>query len=168
MVARIARRTQFFLFWAAIAGAVALAGWLMEQRAEVIAGAARVIDGDSLTVRGAEIRLYGIDAVELHQSCRRAGEPWNCGADAARALRTAIAGREVTCRARERDRYNRIVAVCHVGGLDLGAAMIKGGHAVAFGAYAADEREARDARRGIWSSSFDQPSVWRARNPRRE
>jgi endonuclease YncB( thermonuclease family) len=169
MLARIVRRAQFFLFWAAVAGAIAVSGWLIEQqRAQTVVGSARVIDGDSLSVLGVEVRLFGIDAVELHQTCLRAGQPWACGIEAARALRQAIAGREVTCRSRERDRYGRMVAVCHAGALDLGAAMIKGGYAVAFGAYAADEREARDARRGIWASAFDPPQVWRARNPRRE
>jgi endonuclease YncB( thermonuclease family) len=168
MIARIARQTRFFLLWTLIAGTVAAGTWVYERQGETITGSARVIDGDSLFIRDAEIRLYGIDAVELHQMCRRAGEPWSCGAEAARSLRTAIAGREVSCRPRERDRFGRTVAVCRTGGLDLSAAMIKGGFAVAYGAYEADEREARDARRGIWASSFDPPQVWRARNPRRE
>jgi endonuclease YncB( thermonuclease family) len=62
--------------------------------------------------------------------------------------------------------YGRTVAVCFVGALDLGAAMVKGGFAMAYGAYEADEREARDARRGVWSSSFERPAAWRARHPR--
>ena len=45
--------------------------------------------------------------------------------------------------------------------------MIRGGFAVAYGAYEADEREARDARRGIWASDFETPSAWRAKHPRR-
>ena len=126
------------------------------------------IDGDTLRAGdGAEYRLFGIDAPELHQTCRRDERPWNCGSEAARALRTTIGGRDVNCRAREQDRYGRTVAVCYVGGLDLGAAMIKGGFAVSYGAYEADAREARDARRGIWASDFETPSAWRAKHPRR-
>ena len=168
MIATFARRTRFILLWMAIAGAIAAFAWFMEQRGEAISGNARVVDGDSLVIGGTDIRLYGIDAVELYQSCDRGGQPWACGREAAQALRRMVAGREVACRARDRDRYNRVVAVCHAGGVDLAAAMIKGGLAVSYGAYQADEREARDARRGIWSSKFDPPGVWRARNPRRE
>jgi endonuclease YncB( thermonuclease family) len=162
----IGRRTRSFAVWALIATAIAVAAWFFEQSGEAVVGGARIIDGDSLSVAGVEIRLFGIDAPELSQTCMRAGEHWPCGRDAAAALRLAAAGREVTCRPRDKDRYGRVVAVCHAGGVDLGAAMIKGGLAVAYGAYAADEREARDARRGIWSSNFDTPAEWRARHPR--
>ena len=96
----------------------------------------------------------------------RAGLAWRCGVEAANVMRRMVAGREIRCRPREQDRYGRTVAACFAGGLDLGAAMVKGGFAVAYGAYAADEREARDARRGVWSSSFERPAAWRARHPR--
>jgi endonuclease YncB( thermonuclease family) len=167
MSATITRRARFFLVCALAAAGVALYAWYGDQQGEGISGRARVVDGDSLVVGSVEIRIYGIDAPELYQTCQREGREWNCGADASRALRTTIAGRDVSCRARDRDRYGRTVAVCYVGGLDLGAAMIKGGYAVSYGAYEADEREARDARRGIWSSTFDTPSAWRAKHPRR-
>ncbi|NIK47014.1 thermonuclease family protein [Variibacter gotjawalensis] len=155
------------MIWLLVVGAIAAVGWWREQSTPALSGQARVIDGDSLWVGSTEIRIYGIDAVELHQSCTRAGQPWSCGSEAAQALRRAINGRAVSCRSKDRDRYGRTVATCSVGGLDLGAAMIKGGYAVAYGAYEADEREARDAGRGIWSSQFEPPGVWRSRNPRR-
>ena len=162
------RRPKLLLTWVLLAAVVAGWAWYSEHRGAEVTGTARVIDGDSLYVSGVEIRLYGIDAPELYQTCIKAGRPWNCGADAAAALRTATSGRQVTCRARDRDRYGRTVAVCQAGGLDLGAAMIKGGFAVSYGAYRADEQEAREARRGIWSSTFDTPSTWRARHPRHQ
>ena len=37
-------------------------------------GTATVIDGDSLTIGQTEIRLWGIDAVELYQTCQRGGK----------------------------------------------------------------------------------------------
>jgi endonuclease YncB( thermonuclease family) len=166
MINAMTRRARLFLLCAMLAGGLAAAGWFIDRQAAAIVGSAQVIDGDSLVVAGAEVRLYGIDAPEHGQTCLRGGFAWNCGAEASAALRAAAAGRQVVCRARDRDRYNRIVAVCTAGGVDLGAAMVKGGLAVALGAYAADEREARDARRGIWSSSFERPAAWRARHPR--
>src|SRR5262245_24695256 len=160
------RHARRILLATLVIGTLAVVAWLLDRRTGEIVGTARVIDGDSIVVAGTEIRLYGIDAPESRQTCRRGGQDWACGAEATRVMRTMVAGREIRCRAREQDRYGRTVAICHAGGLDLGAAMVKGGHAVAYGAYEADEREASDARRGIWASTFDRPAVWRARHPR--
>ncbi len=55
-----------------------------------IAGGAFVIDGDTLTVAGQRIRLYGIDAPEFHQLCQRDGEPWRCGQAATVALTAGL------------------------------------------------------------------------------
>ena len=58
--------------------------------AEQIIGHARVIDGDTLEVRGTRIRLHGIDAPELQQQCRREGASaaltYPCGQEAKAAL----------------------------------------------------------------------------------
>ena len=166
MIHGLARRARLLLICLALAGTVAATAWFADRYYAAITGPAWVIDGDSLAVAGIEIRIEGIDAPELHQTCMRAGKPWSCGSDAAQALRNATAGKEVVCRLRDRDRYGRTVATCQAAGLDLGAAMVKGGFAVSHGSYRADERDARDARRGIWASSFEDPAAWRARHPR--
>jgi endonuclease YncB( thermonuclease family) len=62
--------------------------------------------------------------------------------------------------------FGRTVAVCFAGEINLGAAMVRAGQAVAYGAYQGEEREACEARRGVWASSFEHPAVWRARHPR--
>ena len=46
----------------------------------------RIIDGDTLQVDGATIRLYGIDAPELDWLCKDSGRSWHCGRDAALKL----------------------------------------------------------------------------------
>jgi len=159
-------RIRVILICGAIAVGLGAIGWLHERRAPSIVGPAKIIDGDSLAVAGVEIRLYGIDAPEYRQICSRSGRPWSCGRTATDALRALVAGRELACRPRDQDRYGRTVAICRVGGIDLGAALVKAGNAVAYGAYDAEEREARAARRGIWSSAFERPAAWRARHPR--
>lgn len=124
---------------------------------------ADVIDGDTLRDAGARVRLYGIDAPELAQSCQRDMREWPCGAAAASALRTRIGRRAVTCNDRGADRYGRRLAVCTVGVTDLGAWMVRRGWAVAIGpTYRAQEAVALHHRRGIWAGSFMHPAQWRA------
>jgi endonuclease YncB( thermonuclease family) len=165
LFARVTRHLRVFPFVAVALAALAAAGWFTQRQPADITGEARVIDGDSLVVAGVEIRLYGIDAPEYRQYCFRRGRPWACGIDATRTLRALIASRPVACRGREEDRYGRTVATCAVDGRDLGAAMVAGGHAVAYGAYHEEERAARNAGRGIWSSRFERPADWRAKHP---
>jgi endonuclease YncB( thermonuclease family) len=137
-----------------------------------LTGRARVIDGDSIDLGGERIRLFGIDAPEGRQTCNDpAGRPYACGRAASRALAAAIAGRRVTCTPVDHDRYARDVAVCLVEGRDLAEVMVRGGHALDYaqhsrGRYAAAQREAREARRGMWSGAFDDPAVWRRQHPR--
>ena len=58
--------------------------------AEISAGAAKVLDGDTLKIQGQRIRLHGIDALESRQLCRLDGKSWQCGKDEANALTAAL------------------------------------------------------------------------------
>lgn len=127
---------------------------------------AKVIDGDTLDVAGARVRLFGIDAPEAAQTCRRGGRNWACGAEAEDALVSVIAGRQVRCEEQDIDRYERSVAICWAGAENLNAWMVENGWAVAYRQYGGrtyDQEEvvARVAQRGIWSSEFVMPWNWR-------
>ncbi len=131
-----------------------------------VRGRARVIDGDSLRVNGMEIRLHGIDAPELRQTCRdERGHRYACGRRAKAYLRRLVASRDVSCRRVATDRYGRMVALCMVDGEDIGRRMVRDGWAVAFVRYSrhyvGDERMARRARRGLWRGRFIPPATWR-------
>ena len=52
-----------------------------------INGIARVIDGDTLAISGARIRLHGIDAPESRQLCQKDGQSYRCGQQATVALK---------------------------------------------------------------------------------
>ena len=133
-----------------------------------IVGVASVVDGDTIEVHGARIRMHGIDAPESRQECIRAdGTSWRCGQQAALALSDRIGRATVRCEPRDRDRYGRVVAVCFKGTEDLNRWMVATGWVVAYRKYSldyvADEERAKRAKIGIWSGSFEMPWDWRAR-----
>jgi endonuclease YncB( thermonuclease family) len=129
------------------------------------------IDGDTIRAGdGSEYRLYGIDAPELHQTCTEAnGKSWACGRAAKTKLTLLMKGGDVNCQERDKDR-GRIVAVCSAKNVpDLGEALVRQGYAVSYGGltnpYHDTETEAKDAKRGIWRGTFEQPSDWRKAHP---
>lgn len=139
-----------------------VAGRLQQVPTVAISGAVRVVDGDSLEAAGERIRLYGIDAPELSQTCRKAGADYACGQEAREALKRLAGGRAVECEGHGRDRYGRLLAVCRAGGIDLNGRQVLDGRAVAYGGYADEEAQARAAGRGIWAGTFETPGAWRA------
>ena len=143
------------------AGAVYLA------EVETVVGRVRIVDGDSLVLDGRSIRLAGMDAPELGQTCARGEVVVRCGERARERLQALTAGREVSCRVTGRDRYRRDLARCTAGSEDLAARLVREGVAVAFGAFEAEEGDARRAGRGLWLETFDRPVAWR-RQHRRE
>jgi endonuclease YncB( thermonuclease family) len=132
----------------------------------------RAIDGDSLRSGKEDIRLLGIDAVELYQTCRdERGREWACGREAHAQLRAIVGNGKVNCTSTSRDRYGRALSKCSAGEIaDISEAMVRAGYAVNFMGtdYASAEAEARTAKRGIWRGSFDQPQTWRDRHPRND
>lgn len=129
----------------------------------------RVIDGDTLDLRGERVRLFGIDAPEARQTCDRNGAVWRCGAWSARVLADAIEAGRVTCRAVDTDRYQRTVAICHAGAVDLGQHMVQMGAARAYVRYSdrylRDEAAAKRARAGVWAAKMVTPEVHRQPKP---
>jgi len=132
-----------------------------------VSGVATVTDGDTLRIGDARIRLFGIDAPEGKQTCERDGLPWLCGQEAGAYLRRLVADEPLACAQRNKDRYGRIVATCKLGdGRDIGAVMVGSGLALAYRQYGgkiydAPEAEAKAARKGLWSGSFEPPWEWR-------
>jgi endonuclease YncB( thermonuclease family) len=138
-----------------------------------IVGRAWIVDGDTIHIAGSRIRLEGIDAPEMDQSCADAdGKAWRCGQAAARQLRDRIRGKSLTCRPRAIDRYGRVLATCGLpDGTDLSAWLVRQGWALASGftsAYASDEADAKTQKRGIWAGSFVAPREWRRHRAARQ
>lgn len=131
--------------------------------AETLTGRASVSDGDTLRMGDRRIRIHGIDAPEMDQTCTRTGgADWACGRWSRRQLAALIGGARVTCTAQEQDRYGRLVATCIARGMDLGAEMVRHGAARAFVRYSSryvpQEKEAIFAARGLWQG--DNAAPW--------
>lgn len=136
-------------------------------------GPAKAIDAGTIEIDGEKHRLYGVDAVETGQRCRRRdGAQWPCGREATAALASFLEGRGVNCEVWQgttRDAHGRFVSVCYAGGDDIGGWVTRNGWAIAdrdanrLYNYASDEGMARFLRRGIWDGPFEPPAEWRRR-----
>lgn len=145
----------------AVAVIAVAAGWLGPQ-GKPISGHPYVIDGDTLRFGSSRVRLLGIDAPELDQTCTdAAGAAYACGSAARAFLVGLIGDRTATCDHSGRDRYGRTLAKCSAAGGDLGDAIAGAGWAVAEADYSFAALGARAARRGIWQGSFEDPADWR-------
>lgn len=138
-----------------------------QGRSAEITGEARVIDGDTLDIGPVRIRLHGIDAPESDQPCAEAdGGSWNCGTASTRRLADLIDGKRVTCEARDRDVYGRIIGVCLKDGVDLNALLVREGLAWAYVRfsedYVAQEQAARVEQIGVWQAETTPPWDYRA------
>ena len=82
---------------AAIVLAVALSAANVRAETHEIHGKAQVLSGDTLVVHGQRIRLFGIDAPELGQTCRWPNKTIDCGRISTTGLLDLIAPVAVTC-----------------------------------------------------------------------
>ena len=137
------------------------------EAGSVIAGKAWVTDGDGLRVSGYRVRFAGLDAPELDQWAKRRDGTWfKHGKRVKRALIRAVGGRHVEVTVEGIDRFGRVLGCVTCDDKDVGAWLVRNGHAIAaYGdRYKDVEREARRERRGLWGHkvAFD-PRHWRRR-----
>ena len=128
----------------------------------IVTGQGRVVDGDTLDVGQTRVRLEGIDAPEMAQTCQTAtGENWDCGKAAAAFLRAMVQQRDLACDRTGSDLYHRTLATCFEGGTDINEAMVRAGMAWAFvrysQAYVAAEADARERKVGVWQGRAEAP-----------
>lgn len=141
-------------------------GTVLWRSGDTISGFSTVIDGDTIDIGRNRVRIYGIDAPEMAQTCTSPnGKPWACGREAKIYLERITKGNQVVCTIREHDVYGRIIGICKVGGTDLGRELVRYGYAVAYRRYSEkytfEEASAINAKRGIWAGTFQPPESWR-------
>ena len=156
------RLRDVVLGFAILALALLIIAKLENEQALRFAGPFAAVDGDTLLTSGERLRLEGIDAPELAQTCDAAdGSIYLCGEDARDLLATLVDARAWECSGTGRDRYQRLLVLCKSGTDDLGERIVSAGFAVADGRYLAAEANARAAGEGIWRGRFERPSDWR-------
>lgn len=146
----------------------AIAALVLLAAAVPVLAEERAIDGDTLEIEGERIRLRGIDAFELGQTCLGAdGTPWRCGVAAKAAIAGQIDGAPVSCTVLDQDAQGHYLARCTTrDGTDLGAFLVASGLALPHGRYAQDYRDERRAaerrNEGAWGGIFMPPWRWRS------
>ena len=147
--------------------AVALA---LSAAADVTGVVTRVSDGDTIWVTDAsrlrhKVRLLDIDAPESAQ-------PF--GAESTAYLKSLVGGRTVRVAGDGHDMYGRVLGVVWLDGEDVNLKMVREGMAWVYrhsanAQYAAAQKEARAARRGLWAApSPTDPFDWRKKQKGRK
>ncbi|WP_089233600.1 thermonuclease family protein [Tropicimonas sediminicola] len=149
-----------------LASVVTMVAACLSAEPSSISGVESVIDADTIEIHGQRIRLFGVDAIESRQTCKRHdGSAWRCGKDSAFALADFIASSPIDCDVRDVDRYGRLVAVCRKNNHDINGWLVRNGWALAYTNYSLDyvdeQRLAEKEKLGIWQASFEMPWTWR-------
>ena len=123
-----------------------------------------VIDGDTVVIRRAsgllKIRLAEIDAPEK-------GQPF--GEESKQSLSNMVLRKQVKVESRAADKYGRMVATLHAGGLDVNTEQVRRGMAWEYHGskeLSFVQQEAKNSSRGLWAQSNPIPPWdWRNQHP---
>ena len=142
-----------------------------------ISGFAKVVDGDTIKINSKKIRLYGIDAPEKKQKCKKIyltisfmsfTKDYMCGEVSTQKLIKKINKQKLNCNILDVDRYKRLIGECFKRNINLNSWMVSNGFAVAYRKYSkkyvSDEINAKNNKLGIWQGKFEMPWDYRKKN----
>ena len=142
-----------------------------------ISGFAKVVDGDTIKINSKKIRLYGIDAPEKKQKCKKTyltisfmsfTKDYMCGEVSTQKLIKKINNQKLNCNVIDVDRYKRLIGECFKRNINLNSWMVSNGYAVAYRKYSkkyvTDEINAKNNKLGIWQGKFEMPWDYRRKN----
>ena len=144
------------------------------SNSQIISGYAIVIDGDTIKINNHKIRLYGIDAPEKKQLCKRIffnisflsfEKKYLCGEVSTKKLKKLVNNKKIKCHIKGKDRYKRKLAICFKHKLSINSWLVRNGYAVAYKKYSKkyldEEFDAKNDKLGIWQGTFEMPWNWR-------
>ena len=131
-------------------------------------GQIRIVDADTIILNKEKIRLHGIDAPEIQQSCYIEDQAWSCGKEATEYLKKLFEGvstQSLHCKISSKDRYGRSIGVCYIGEININSNLVENGWALAYTEYSKDyiiyQKLASENKVGIWQGDFVEPWNWR-------
>ena len=132
---------------------------------KTINGIAYVVDGDTIHIEKNRIRLHGIDAPEINQTCTIKNKVWNCGLQSSSALKKLVLNHDINCLVIDIDKYKRYIAECFINNRNINKYMVRNGWAIAYRYYSIkfveDEIVAKKAKIGLWQGQFQEPYLYR-------
>ena len=132
---------------------------------KTINGIALVVDGDTLHIEKNKIRLHGIDAPEIDQTCTIKDKVWNFGIESSLELKKLILDNNISCVVSDIDKYNRYIAECFINNKNINKLMVRNGWAIAYRYYSLDfvedEELAKKNKIGLWQGQFQEPYLYR-------
>ena len=132
---------------------------------KIIEGKAKIIDGDTIHIDKNKIRLHGIDAPEIDQTCTIKNKVWNCGIESSLELKKLILDNNISCVVSDIDKYNRYIAECFINNKNINKLMVRNGWAIAYRYYSLDfvedEKLAEKDKNGLWQGKFQEPYLYR-------
>lgn len=128
-------------------------------------GGVGVISGDTLTMNGRVVKLFGVAAPDISQTCAdMTGRGYKCGQQSIAWLGGWLADHEVKCHIVNEDERGILSGVCMLGPYDIGAALVNSGWAVAdirqTQIYIPYQNQALNNKRGLWQGEFYMPWDW--------
>ena len=130
-----------------------------------ITGVSRVVSGDTITLGQYIVKLFGVAAPDISQTCANAsGAGYRCGQQSVSWLSEWLADNEIACHIINRTEQGVLNGVCLLGDYDIGAAIVNAGWAVAnirqSKIYLPYQQQASSNKRGLWQGEFYMPWDW--------
>ena len=131
-----------------------------------VEGYADAITGAMLSINGLHIKLLGVEAPYLQQTCaNKFGQAYTCGQTAKNWLQNWLQNKLVKCHIISPEDNGRATGVCFAQGYDIGAVVVNAGWAVAYtkntDIYVPYEQQAGTKKRGLWAGTFYKPWDWK-------
>lgn len=129
-------------------------------------GYVSAVTGSMLSINGLHVKLLGIDAPYMQQTCAdKFGQGYACGQKARDWLQDWLQGKIVKCHIISPQVNGRATGVCFSEGYDVAAVVVNAGWAVAYtkntDIYVPYEQQAGTKKRGLWAGTFYKPWDWK-------
>jgi endonuclease YncB( thermonuclease family) len=160
----------FLLLFLVLSSSVCAANDKKAESQNTYIGVPVVMDSGTMMIQGQNVALWGIKTLAPDQQCWQDSLSWYCGEQATYALKHFVAGRSIRCLAKPTapDEGIRVQCFRKKGDkeVDIASFLVAHGWALDDPAnsnehYAMEQDDARDDKKGVWSSRFQSAEDWK-------